>query len=195
MLMVSVCLFGQQPEGATYGIDLSQVHTGSGHGSSFAMNTDIQQGRRSIEFGVLYQEDQKRISGGNVEYKVFLGRNAFRNNHAENHGLTFKPYIHYNCIYHNFKVNTPDFVPVGAKKASTADLSTSPGLISTMEHYAGLGLQVMISSNVSFDSSMGLGAYIGSLDKVTAPETIGIHGDNFGFVLAVQFGLGYKFGI
>ncbi len=64
-----------------------------------------------------------------------------------------------------------------------------------MEHYAGMGMQVMMSSNICFDSSLGFGAYIGSLDKINAPQTPGIHRDNYGFVMAVEFGLGYKFGL
>ncbi|HYW96948.1 MAG TPA: hypothetical protein VE870_15235 [Bacteroidales bacterium] len=193
----SLHVSAQEPEGfgVFYGVDLSQVYTGSGHGSSFAMNTNIQKGRRSLELGMLYQQDQSRVSGGDVEYKVFLGKNAFLDNQASSQGVTLKPYVHYNCIYHNSKVNTPDYFPVGSKKSTYPELPSSPGTIATMEHYAGMGLQMMISGNICIDGSLGFGAYIGSLDKINTPETLGIHKENYGFVMSFEFGLGYKFGI
>ncbi len=192
----SLSLSAQQSQGfgVFYGMDLGQVYTGSGHGSSFSMNADIQKGRRSIEVGVLYQQNQDRISGGNMEYKIFLGKNAFLDN-EENQGITIKPYIHYNCIYHSSMVDVPDFIPPGTKKSTYPELPSSPGTIATMEHYAGMGVQVMIASNICLDGSMGFGTYIGSLDKINAPKTFGIHRENYGFVVAVEFGLGYKFGI
>ena len=196
-LATSAHVSAQDSENAdkSYNFDLSQVYTGSGHGSSFAMNTAFQDGRRALQLGILYQEEQGRISGGEVAYKFFLGKNALTETSSASHGLIFKPYVHYNCIYHTSKVNTPDFVPTGAKKSAALESPSSPGTIATMEHYAGMGMQVMLSSNICFDSSLGFGAYIGSLDKINAPQTPGIHRDNYGFVMAVEFGLGYKFGL
>ncbi len=69
------------------------------------------------------------------------------------------------------------------------------GTIATMEHYAGLGVQMTVSGNLCIDGSMGFGAYIGSLDKFNTPKTVGFHKENYGFVMAFQLGLGYKFGI
>ena len=159
------------------------------------MNTAVQDGRKALQLGILYQEEQGRISGGEVAYKIFLGKNALTATSSASHGLTFRPYVHYNCIFHTSKVNTPDIVPTGGKKSTSPELPSSQGLIATMEHYAGLGMQVMITSNICFDSSLGFGAYIGSLDKINAPQTFGIHRDNYGFVMAAEFGLGYKFGL
>ena len=193
----TITLSAQKPEGfgVFYGVDVSHVYTGSGHGGSLAMNSNVQQGRRSLELGMLYQEDQNRISGGDVKYKVFLGHNAFLDNQSIKSGVIVKPYVHYNCIYHSARVNTPDFVPTGGKKSTYPELPSSPGTIATMEHYAGMGMQMMISGNICIDGSMGFGAYIGSLDKINAPKTIGIHKENYGFVVAFEFGLRYKFGI
>ncbi len=83
---LSFTLSAQNPQnfGVFYGVDMSQVYTGSGHGSSLAVNTNIQKGRRSLELGMLYQQDQSRISGGDVEYKIFLGKNAFLDNQSVN---------------------------------------------------------------------------------------------------------------
>ncbi len=178
-----------------YGVNLTQFHTGSGHGSSYVMNTNIQKGRKLIEMGMVYQDQDKRISGGDVKYKIYLGKNAYSDSHSKKSGITAKPYIHYNCIYHSSKVNTPDFIPPGAKKSTYPELPSTPGTVATMEHYTGMGMQVYVSKNISIDGSVGMGAYVGSLDQYAAPNTLGIHKDNYGFVLAFEFGLDYKFGI
>ncbi|MFW5645360.1 MAG: hypothetical protein ACOCZL_05565, partial [Bacteroidota bacterium] len=125
----------------------------------------------------------------------FLGKNAFLSVDPEDEKITFRPYVHYNCIYHNAIANCPVFFPAGAKKSSFPKLPSSPGTIATMEHFTGLGMQVYLVGNICLDGSMGLGTYIGSLDKYESPGTIGIHEENHGFVLAFEFGLGYKFGI
>lgn len=103
--------------------------------------------------------------------------------------------MHYNFIYHSTVAEVPDFVPAGAKKSDLKELPSSPGTIATMEHFTGIGMQLFLAGNFCLDGSMGLGAYIGSLDKYNDPGTIGIHEENHGFVLAFELGLGYKFGI
>ncbi len=190
------CLNAQSGEyGVFYGVNLTQFHTGSGHGSSYVMNSNIQKGRKLLEVGMVYQDQDKRISGGDVKYKVFLGKNSFSNSRSKKSGITTKPYLHYNCIYHSSKVATPDFIPSGAKKSSYPELPSTPGTVATMEHYTGMGMQVSVSKNISIDGSIGLGAYVGSIDQYVAPNTFGIHKENYGFVLAFEFGLGYKFGV
>ena len=47
-----------------------------------------------------------------------------------------------------------------------------------MEHYTGMGMQVSVSKNISIDGSIGLGAYVGSIDQYVAPNTFGIHKEN-----------------
>lgn len=64
-----------------------------------------------------------------------------------------------------------------------------------MEHFAGIGMQLFLLDNFCVDGSVGIDTYIGSLDKYNDPGTIGIHEENHGFVLAFEFGFGYKFGI
>ncbi len=178
-----------------YGVNLAQFYTGSGHGSGYIVNTNLQKGRKSLEMGVIFQEDKNRISGGDVKYKVFLGQNAFLKVNHSGKSVTMRPYLHYNCIYHSSVVHTPDYVPSGAKKSSYPDLPASPGTVATMEHFAGFGLQLFVLGNFCADASAGFGTYIGSINRYEKRETFGIHHENHGFVLAFEFGLGYKFGI
>lgn len=181
--------------GVYYGLNVSQFHTGSGHGSSFVINSNVQKGRKSLEMGMVYQDAEDRISGGDVKYKIYLGKNAFMESQNAQTGVKCKPYLHYNCIYHSTKVNTSDLAFSGSKKSTYPELPTTPGTIATMEHYSGFGLQVFLSKNICIDASAGVGAYIGSIDKYNAPKTLGVHKENHGFVLALEFGLGYKFGV
>ena len=85
--------------------------------------------------------------------------------------------------------------PTGLKKSTYPELPSSPGTIASMEHYAGLGIQVFLAKNICMDLSAGTGAYIGSLDHYNNPSTIGIHKENYGFVLSFEAGMGYRFGI
>ncbi len=188
--------YEQEGFGVYYGISVTQFHTGSGHGSSYVMNTNVQKGRKSLELGMVFEEENERISGGNAKYKVFLGKNAFIENiHHAHSFISVKPYLYHNCIYHSSVVNTPDFTPPSGKKSTFPELPSSPGTIASMEHYAGLGLELFIAKNISIDGSMGFGTYIGSVDKYKSPSTFGIHNDNYGFVLAFEFGFGYTFGM
>ena len=192
----SLFLNGQDGKFAVcYGMNVTQFYTGSGHGSAYIMNSNIQKGRKSLEMGMIYQENDKRVSGGNAKYKVYFGRNPWNRSLSKTNSITFKPYIHYNCIYQSSKVNTPDIPPSGSKKSNYPELPSSPGTIASMEHYAGIGLQLFVSKNICVDGSMGMGAYIGSLNHTTRPATLGIHNENSGFVLAFDFGIGYIFGI
>jgi len=189
-------LFSQNDEyGVYYGVNISQFHTGSGHGSSYVFHSNIQKGRRSLDLGMIYQEADKRISGGDVKYKIFLGKNAFPETNEQHDGIHIRPYFHYNCIYQSSRVMTPDVSPTGRKKSAFPELPSSPGTIATMEHYAGIGFQVHISQHFCIDMSAGTGAYVGSLDKYNAPSTAGIHKENHGFVFSFEAGMGYKFGI
>lgn len=179
----------------SYGFNITRFYTGSGHGSNYVINSNIQKGRRSLEIGMVYKENDVRVSGGDAKFKVFIGKNGYKNNLHKNKGISLKPYLQYNCIYQNSKVNTPNFIPVGFKKTSFPELPSSPGTVSSMEHYTGFGMQVFIAKNICFDGSIGIGAYIGAIDHYNHPGTIGIHNENSGFVMSFDFGLGYKFGV
>ena len=144
---------------------------------------------------MIYNEEESRISGADVKYKVFLGQNAFLDGDASSDGIKFKPYIHYNFLYHSSEVEAPAFLPPNRKKSTHPELPATEGTIASMEHYAGLGLQMLVSNGFSLEGSMGFGTYIGSLDKYNSPSTFGIHKENHGFVLSFEIGMGYKFGI
>lgn len=187
---------GQEPGiHAFYGFSASHVYTGSGHDNEFVINSSVQKGRKSLDIGFTYQETGNRINGANAKYKVFLGKNAAIENNSIQNGWICKTYLHYNFLYHNSRVIAPDFIPAQKKKSGFPELPSIPGTIASMEHFAGMGVQLFIVENICIDGSVGFGAYIGSLDKYHKPSAPGIHKENHGFTLAVELGMAYKFGV
>ena len=79
-------------------------------------------------------------------------------------------------------------------KSAFPELNEEKNIIATMEHYAGFGLQQRLKNNFHFDSSIGVGVYLGSIySKYNPIKTFGIHRENYGFVLSFKLGVGYRF--
>jgi hypothetical protein len=173
-------------ETAHYGVGLSQINTGSGHGTGYTINGNIMKGRKFLEIGVIYSERESKFAGGDIKYKVFLG-NIQR---VKDENKIFKPYLQYNIIYQKGTSCSPDIVTIDdASYEAPAD----PGTIATMGHYLAYGNKIKLFGNAYFDSSFGLGVYIGSLDKVNGPGTLGIHSTNAGLTYSIKLGIGYIF--
>ena len=170
-----------------YGMNVSHIHSGSGHGYGISINTNIQKGRKSFEVGAIYQISENKIAGADLRYKFFLGHfNDFLFGEK-----LFSPYLQYNLIYQKATVDAPIIVTRGK---STIELPDSePGTLATIEHYMSLGLQLKMCYHFFVDSSLGLGVYIGSIDKENKPASFGIHKDNHGFTASFKLGIGYRF--
>ena len=170
-----------------YAMNVSSIHSGSGHGHGISVNTSIQKGRKSLEIGAIYQSRQNKISGADLRYKIFTGHfNDFL------FGKKFvSPYFQYDLIYQKVTVNIPTVISRGKSTIELPD--NEPGTVGTMEHYASLGMQLKLYKNFYIDSSIGLGVYIGSLDKENMADSFGIHKDNYGFTASLKTGIGYRF--
>ncbi len=170
-----------------YGVNFSSIHSGSGHGSGISINTNVQKGRKSLEVGAIYQTNENKFSGADLKYKVFFGQF----NEVIYRKKSFKPYFQYNLVYQVAAVDAPTIV---TRTKGTIELpDDEPGVIGTMEHYVALGMQLKLHKSFYLDSSLGFGAYIGSIDKANKPATIGIHKDNHGFTASFKIGIGYRF--
>lgn len=170
-----------------YGMNVSHINSGSGHGYGISISSNIQKGRKSLEVGAIYQISEKKITGADLKYKVFLGHfNDFLFGEK-----LFSPYLQYNLIYQKTTVNTP--VKITREKSTIELPDLEPSVIGTMEHYVSIGLQLKICYRFLIDSSLGLGAYIGSIDKENKPDSFGIHKDNHGFTASYKLGIGYRF--
>jgi hypothetical protein len=169
-----------------YGIDFSEINSGSGHGSGLSLNFNIQKGRKALSFGAVYQPRENKISGVDFKYRIFLGQfdeSVYRTR-------ILRPYLQYNLSYKKATVDAPVIIPAANSYIELPD--SEQGTIGTMEHYAAFGLQLSLYKNIYFDSSLGMGIYIGSLDKINHPNTIGIHGENHGFTGSVKIGIGVR---
>jgi hypothetical protein len=169
-----------------YGVGFSEINTGTGQGMGYGINANICKGRKSLEVGFIYSDRESKISGGDFKYKIFLG-NLYR---VEDQNKLFKPYFQYNLIYQKGTSYSPDQVTLGGAKY---DIASEPGTVATIGHYLAYGNKIRLFGSTYLDSSLGFGYYMGSIDKVNGPNTIGIHNENSGLTFAVKIGLGYTF--
>jgi hypothetical protein len=169
-----------------YGVNVSQIHSGSGHGDGIVVNVNVRKERKSLEAGAIFKTSENKIAGADIRYKIFLGHfNDFLNGEK-----LFSPYFQYNLVYQKAIINVPVIVTTGKKKIELPD--SWPGIVTTIEHYVSLGLQLKIYKHFYFDSSLGLGIYIGSIDKKIKPTSLGIHKENYGFTSSYKLGIGYR---
>ncbi len=173
-------------QAAYYGISFNQITTGSGHGSGLTGSFLVQKGRKTIEAGFIYKALENRLGGGDVKYKIALGSDF-----SPEGKKLFKTYLQYNIIYQTAIVTSPTIVNVNDQKVTLPD--DGPGIIATMEHYVSFGAKVRVFERAYLDTNVGLGAYIGSLDKEKSPGTLGIHKANYGFTYSVKIGFSYVF--
>lgn len=169
-----------------YEVSLAQINSGSGHGVGYTVNGGIIKGRKSLEIGLIYNNRESKISGGDFKYRIFLGNL----NRIQANDLIFTPYLQYNLIYQKGISDTPEIVQLGNE---TYSIPSDPGVVSTMGHYLAYGNKVRLFNKAYLDTSLGLGIYQGSLDKINGPGTWGIHKDNHGFTFAFKVGFGYTF--
>jgi hypothetical protein len=92
------------------------------------------------------------------------------------------PHIFYNFIYR--KTSIPE---VTADSKLTGDKAS----YTSMEHHAGMGVKMKITSSIYADCDLGYGAYLGSIKKPSLPDPLTgeISGTN-GFGMIFKIGLG-----
>lgn len=172
---------------AHLGMNLSTVFSGSGHGSGYAVNGNLTKGRKAIEVGFIYKEKENKITGGDFKYKLFLGELGKINDEK----TVLKPYLQYNILYQTLTTDEP--VSTGIEKSSVIVSDNNPGMVATMEHYGGVGLQIKLFHKGYLDTSLGMGTYMGSVSKISTPDAIGIHKKNHGYTISYKVGFGYRF--
>jgi hypothetical protein len=187
--------FEKQPL-AYFGIHFADAITCSGHGNSINLGACIEKGRKSLQFGTIYEFENSAITGGEMVYKQFLFHKKQSDESAITH--TFVPYLKYNFIYRS---SDPNNQPQNAENSNLKSMSTGKkpveptGKISSIEHFIGAGFQLKIISNLFFDTNIGFGSYIGSINRNNIKEAgLGVHKSNSGFGLSGEAGLTYKLG-
>lgn len=190
ILLTSGLVFGKknlvQLNETQYAVNLSQIQSGNGHGIGYSVNGSIIKGRKALEVGLIYSDQESSISGGDFKYRIFIG-NIYR---IQGNNKLFTPYLQYNLIYQKATSYSPDVIKLGSE---TYTVPTEPGIISTLGHYISGGSKMKLFNRAYFDTSLGLGVYQGSLDRINGPGTWGIHKENYGFTYAFKVGFGYTF--
>jgi hypothetical protein len=191
ILFITSCyLFGEDNSeiaiNTYYGISMLMITTGSGHGIGYTINGSITKGRKSLEVGLIYSNRESKIAGGDIKYRIFLGKI----DRIQNDQKIFTAYLQYNLVYQKGMSYSPEIVKLGD---ITYLIESDPGRIATMGHYISYGNKIRIFRNTCLDASLGFGYYKGSLDKVNGPDTFGIHYQNSGFTYSFKIGLSYSF--
>jgi len=190
LLLTSSLVFGKknavQFYETHYAINLSQINSGSGHGVSYTFNGSLIKGRKALEVGLIFNDRESKIAGGDFKYRIFLG-NIYK---IQENDQIFTPYLQYNLIYQKGTSYSPDIIQLGSESYS---VPSEAGMISTLGHYLAGGNKLRLFSRAYLDTSLGLGVYMGSLDKINGPDTWGIHKENYGFTFAFKVGFGYTF--
>jgi hypothetical protein len=190
LILTGTSVFGKKNavvvENTHYGVGLAQVNSGSGQGAGYSINGSILKGRKSLEVGLIYSDQESKIAGGDFKYRIMLG-NIHR---IEDQNKVFTPYLQYNLMYQKCMSYAPDFVNLAGEEY---EVTGKPGTIATMGHYLEYGNKIRIFGRAYFDTAIGLGVYQGSVDKINGPDTWGIHGTNSGMTYAFKIGFGYTF--
>ena len=152
----------------------------------FSFSGGIVKGRKSLEVGIIYNDQASRVSGGDFRYRVMLG-NLYK---IQANNKFYTPYLQYNLMYQKGMSNGAELVQLGGE---TYQIDSEPGTIATMGHYLAYGNKIKLFERAYIDTSIGLGVYQGSLDHVNGPDTWGIHHENSGFTYSFKVGFGYTF--
>ncbi len=189
LILTSTLVYGQNYSEdeipRSFGAGMSLVTSGSGQGEGISITGSVVKGRKSLEVGVILNDRDFRISGGDFRYRILL-RSKTR---MDDNNRLFTPYIQYNLMYQKSMSYAPQPVELGGEEYLIDD----PGMVATIGHYLGYGSKIRVFQKLCIDASAGFGLYNGSLDKVNGPGTWGIHYANYGYTYAAKIGVSYTF--
>jgi hypothetical protein len=169
-----------------YGAGLSQINTGTGYGTGYAISASVLKGRRSLDFGIIYSERESKFSGGDFKYKIFLG-NMDRIADADK---LYKGYLQYNLLYQRGLSYGPDLIDLGG---TSYEVPADQGTVISIGHFLAYGNRIRLFGNSFIDSSLGFGIYTGTFDNSDRLGNWAIQGTDSYFTYSFKIGLGYSF--
>lgn len=169
-----------------YGAGLSQINSGTGYGTGYTISANVIKGRRSLELGIIYSENESKFSGGDFKYRIYLGNI----NQIENENKLYKPYLQYNLLYQRATTCNPDIVNSGGADYEVPSTSSTVAIIG---HFLSYGNRIKLIGNTYLDSSLGIGIYRGSIDDMDRVGTWEIQGTNTNVTYSFKIGLGFTF--
>ena len=172
-------------ENAYYGINVYQSSTGSGYGPSNNLNLNVQKFNRVFELGLMIDAVHQKVTGFEFMYKHFLGFHS-----ANYYRRAVKLFFDYNFLY---RLPATTIVDPSYMKSPGANPAMLKGKVTTFEHSVGLGAQISVFKQLYLETSAGLGVYFGAHYQGSAPNTWGIHKNNYGYVPSFKVGIGFQF--
>ena len=171
--------FGQsQKEKSKVSIELSEFITNSGFtpgtGPFINVNPD---NKRTFALGPFFCPELKKICGFSFHHEIMLWREKGIMNNV------IKPFVFYNFIYR--KTTIPEVLADNRIKGKLVTYTS-------MEHHIGMGLKINIVKSLYAKCNLGIGTYLGSIKKPSAPDpsTGKIIGTN-GFGMMAEVRIGY----
>jgi hypothetical protein len=178
-----------------YGLTVSQSYHANDKSVRHNINMMFEYDRKVIQFGALLKND-KFISGADIKYKYYLSKDYDEFSAYYSGGKNVRPYFTYHFVFYRHESMQQE-IP-GLKKKSGFENPMPPvygeGMVTTLEHYLGLGLQMKLFPRIYVDGSVCAGAYMGKTDyEGSVIEYLGINSFNSGFSVALNIGIGYVF--
>jgi hypothetical protein len=188
MVLLSAITFGNNDtlsiKKKNYNFSTAIVNSGSGQGMGYTLGAGINEGRKTFEAGLIFDQRDGKISGASIQYRITLGSQTVINSRTP----MFIPYLQYHLLYQKGLSYSADIIELEGKEYI---LPAEAGVVATMGHYLATGAKIRLLDRLYVDTSIGLGAYFGSMDKVNGPGTWGIHHENNGFTFAYKIGFCY----
>ena len=174
----------QVPNQGSYGVHVSQAYASFDQGFRYNLKSNFENDRKIFEIGIILQNNQNILSGGEFTYKYLIGRNAWLNTHSITK-RRFRPFVFYNFVYQRLS----PFNGARLQKKSTAfnRILKNGGSVS-LEHLGGIGLQIETLDNLFLETSLAYGAYIGGIDN---QEMMYADVKNIGQAISVKIGIHY----
>jgi hypothetical protein len=169
-----------------YGVEVNQFTTGSGFKSGFEASAFVMEGqRRSLQLGLYFDGESKKITGFSVSHKYVIVKNKKERN------FNVEPYLFYNFVYRSTQLNSPLTTNPELALAMGFEGVTS---YKSMEHHIGLGLMIKVLKTVFIHADAGFGRYLGSIMKPSAPDPLtGMISGTNGWNMITKIGIGYNF--
>lgn len=169
LIIFLVLLSGTTPQVFSYdnydlperiiGVSVYRSESKSGYGPSLNMGISIENERRHLEFGFIYQNEMQKFSGGEILYKHYF-RSAINQDDVSGFYNNARFFFQYNFIFRYS--NLPDRI---SENVITAGEMITGGRVATFEHYLGAGILYRLVNNFCVSAGLGYGISLGSIDN------------------------------
>jgi hypothetical protein len=167
-----------------YKLGISYINAGTGHNSGFVISGNVKKNRKSLKVGLIISSHELRVMGGDYNFRY----RPWEPHYFKNSQMQYQSYLQYNVMFQKSLSFSPIIIELGGKNYQ---IESEPGMITTIGNYLGFGENIDFSHHFLLDTSLGIGIYHGSLDKINGPQTLGFHFENWGITYCLKIGIEY----